>query len=188
MKRSRYVYNPDKLVFEERNWWYEYKPTIVSLLLVLITAIAIFVGRKVIKVKIVEKQIVSTIIIPDSSHVLPPTSHDDLINALIHVESRGRDDAFNKDSNAAGCLQIRPIMVKEVNRILGIVGSDERYNLEDRFSRKKSIEMFTIWRLYHHRGNSYEIISRNWNGGPSGYLTDETIGYWNKVKSNLTDD
>ena len=185
MRRSKHVYNPDKLSFEEKGWWYQYGPTVISLSLVLITSLAILIGREVIKEKIVEKQIVSTIIIPDSSSVLPVTSHDDLLEALIFVESRNRDDAYNESSNAAGCLQIRPIMVKEVNRILGNIGSDERYTLKDRFSRKKSVEMFTIWRLYHHRGHSYEVISRNWNGGPSGYLMEETIGYWHKVKKRL---
>lgn len=185
MKRPKHVYNPNDLSFEEKGWWYQYGPTVIAVTLVLITSLAIIIGRKVIKEKIVEKQIVSTIIIPDSSGVLPVTSCDDLLEALFFVESRNNDDAFNQSSNAAGCLQIRPIMVEEVNRILEKIGSDERYNLGDRFSRKKSIEMFTIWRLYHHRGHSYEVISRNWNGGPNGYLMEETIGYWHNVKKHL---
>jgi hypothetical protein len=103
----------------------------------------------------------------------------------MYAESRGKDNAYNKSSDAAGCLQIRPVMLKEINRILENIGSDERYSLEDRFDRKKSIEMFTIWRLYHHQGHSYEVISRNWNGGTNGYLMEETIGYWNKIKQRL---
>ena len=42
----------------------------------------------------------------------------DLVKALIQVESSGRDNAHNISEDAVGCLQIRPIMVREVNRIL----------------------------------------------------------------------
>ena len=39
-------------------------------------------------------------------------------------------------------------MVREVNRILAILGDDKRYTNKDRYSRVKSIEMFIIWRDY----------------------------------------
>ena len=131
-----------------------------------------------------EKETVTNIIIPDSSHI--NTIKDTrLVNALIFVESRGKDNAESKVSNAAGCLQILPIMVKEVNNILKRIGSDMRYTLDDRYDRKKSIEIFKIWRYYHHMNDSQEIIARNWNGGPNGYLLPSTMGYWNKVKKRL---
>ena len=55
-----------------------------------------------------------------------------LIEAMIMVESRGNDSAYSKKEEAVGCLQIRPIMVREVNRILEIQKSDLRYTLDDR--------------------------------------------------------
>ena len=52
-------------------------------------------------------------------------------------------------------------------------------------SRKKSIEMFFIWKNYHHKNSSLEKIARNWNGGPNGYTRNCTKVYWNKVKKEL---
>lgn len=108
-----------------------------------------------------------------------------LTDALIQVESAGKDSAFNISENAAGCLQIRPIMVREVNRILRKQGNTLRFDLSDRWSRDKSLEMFHIWREYHHPNSTDEVIARNWNGGPKGYEKESTIKYWKKVKGKL---
>ena len=113
-----------------------------------------------------------------------------LVNALIQVESSGKDSCIGDRHlviPSIGCLQIRPIMVKEVNRILEILGDDTRYKKEDRYSREKSIEMFLIWKDYHHKDHSDEIIARSWNGGPKGPLRKKTLHYWYKVQKALKD-
>jgi len=109
----------------------------------------------------------------------------DIISALIYVESRGNDSAYNDSENAAGCLQIRPIMVREVNRILKKTGREERFDLDDRWDRDKSLNMFHIWREYHHPNSTDEVIARNWNGGPNGFNKESTLKYWKKVKGRL---
>ena len=106
----------------------------------------------------------------------------DLITAIIYVESRGDTLAINRKSNAVGCMQIRPIMVKDVNRILLKSDSEITYSLRDRYSKVKSIEMFNIWRCYYHNKSSLEKISRCWNGGTKGHLRSYTLRYWTKVK------
>lgn len=58
---------------------------------------------------------------------------------------------------------------------------NKRFDLKDRWSRDKSIEMFTIWRDYHHSSSGYEKIARNWNGGADGYKKKSTEKYWEKV-------
>ena len=111
-----------------------------------------------------------------------------LIEALIQVESGGKEDCVGDIHlivPSIGVLQIRPIMVREVNRILKIQGKDKRYKNKDRYSRVKSIEMFIIWRDYHHKDDSDEVISRCWNGGPKGYKRKKTLHYWNKVQKAL---
>ena len=105
-----------------------------------------------------------------------------LVDALILVESSGNPNAFNKKENACGCLQIRPIMLREVNRILRKQNNDKRFTKEDRWSCGLSQEMFYIWRNYHHKDSSDEVIARNWNGGPRGYKKQSTEHYWNKVQ------
>ena len=116
-------------------------------------------------------------------------SERDLVSALIHVESRGNDSAIG-DRNlvgeeAVGALQIRPIMVREVNRILRIQKSDKRFTLKDRYDRNKTIEMFYVWKNFHHKDSDFEKIARNWNGGPKGYKRNSTLRYWKKVQAEL---
>ena len=113
---------------------------------------------------------------------------DNLINALIMVESNGNDSAVGDThlgEPSIGVLQIRPIMVREVNRILKIQKSDKRFKLSDRFDRNKTIEMFMVWKNFHHKQSDFETIARNWNGGPKGYKNPRTEKYWNKVQKEL---
>jgi len=106
-----------------------------------------------------------------------------LVDALILVESAGNPNAFCKKENAVGCLQIRPIMVREVNRILRKQNNDKRFTKKDRWDCGLSKEMFYIWRNYHHKVSNDEMIARNWNGGPKGYKKQSTEHYWHKVQS-----
>jgi len=115
-----------------------------------------------------------------------------LVTALIFVESRGNDSAVGDrhlvGNEAIGALQIRPIMVREINRILKIQKSNKRFTLKDRFERDKSIEMFYIWKNYHHKDSEPEVIARNWNGGPKGYKSSRTEKYWLKVEKQLNNE
>ena len=106
-----------------------------------------------------------------------------LVDALILVESAGNPNAFCKKENAVGCLQIRPIMVREVNRILRKQNNDKRFTKKDRWDCGLSKEMFYIWCNYHHKVSNDEMIARNWNGGPKGYKKQSTEHYWHKVQS-----
>jgi len=123
-------------------------------------------------------------VINDTVKVIDST----LIYALINVESRGKSNLLGDKhlgEPSVGVLQIRPIMVREVNRILKIQGSKLRYKRKDRFSRQKSIEMFIVWRDFHHIEDSDEVIARCWNGGPRGLKKIKTQHYWNKVQKEL---
>ena len=113
---------------------------------------------------------------------------DDLINALIMVESSGNDSAVGDThlgEPSIGVLQIRPIMVREVNRILKLKGTKHRYKLKDRWDKEKSIEMFLIWKEFHHSDSNYEEIARSWNGGTKGPKNPRTYNYWKKVENQL---
>jgi hypothetical protein len=68
---------------------------------------------------------------------------DLLLEAIIVVESNGNDSCIGDRKlgrPSVGCLQIRPIMVREVNRLLRKQKIKKKYTLNDRYSRKKSIE------------------------------------------------
>jgi len=121
-------------------------------------------------------------------HIKPPprvihqSSISTLVDALIMVESSGNPNAYCKKEKAVGCLQIRPIMLREVNRILRKQKSTKRFSLEDRWNCGLSKEMFYIWRNWHHKDSSDEVIARCWNGGPRGWKKKSTQHYWAKVK------
>lgn len=118
-------------------------------------------------------------------------SWEDLIDAIIYVESRGNDSAIGDRGKAVGCLQIQPICVREVNRILRKHKSNVRFSLQDRYDRAKSIQMFNIIAEqyicceYVTFMEYAEIVSRRWNGGPRGDRKKATIKYWYKVKPHL---
>jgi len=108
------------------------------------------------------------------------TKINSLIEAIIHVESRGDSMAYNSKEDAVGVLQIRPIMVREVNRLLGF----DKYTLKDRWSVSKSKEMFNIVRQ-NTKDATDEKVARRWNGGGNGDKKKSTLGYWEKVKRQL---
>ena len=58
--------------------------------------------------------------------------------AFAMVESNGNHQAYNPKENAVGLLQIRPIMVREANRLLG----EEAFTLADRWEPLESIDIF----------------------------------------------
>lgn len=101
---------------------------------------------------------------------------DRVIEAIIQVESRGNQNAFNKEGNCAGILQITKICVADVNRIL----NRKEYTLEDRFNVEKSKEMFRIIQATYNKENNIEKAIRIWNGG-CGYSKAKTEAYYQKV-------
>jgi len=77
-------------------------------------------------------------------HEKEKTDWEKLILALIQVESNGNEKAIGK-TNDVGVLQITPIYVSDVNRILGF----DKFFLDCRFDRQKSIEMFEIYQSHY---------------------------------------
>tara|TARA_R110002167_G_scaffold52480_1_gene151525 strand:- start:109 stop:681 length:573 start_codon:yes stop_codon:yes gene_type:complete len=107
-----------------------------------------------------------------------------ILSSIMFIESSYNDSAYNKNEDAVGCLQIRKCMVDDVNRILKRKGSYKRYSYQDRWNRAESINMFNVYVDYYGL-ESAEEIARCWNGGPRGINNANTVGYWNKVKSEL---
>lgn len=104
---------------------------------------------------------------------------DKLWYAICEVESNNQPDAVNVSEKAVGVAQIRPIMVADVNRILG----EERYtHPEDALSATLSREMFDIYVGHYFPEGDAEQIARGWNGGPTGPSKRATRTYWTKVQ------
>lgn len=114
-----------------------------------------------------------------------PIDRTDLVQALIMVESSGREDAYNASEDAVGCLQIRRVMVKDVNRILKKQGKDKHFKLKDRWDCNKAVEIFEIYTDYYYPNADNETVARGWNGGPKGHNKQATEQYWSKVQSHI---
>ena len=140
-----------------------------------------------IPIIIEEECITTTETVPTITH-----SFEDFIEAVIYVESRGDIKAYNETEEAVGCLQIRPIMLREVNRVLKRDKSKLRFTLEDRWDREKSIDIFHIIAEQTKccenisKLEFFETVARRWNGGRRGDRKKATEIYWERVKNKLT--
>ena len=107
-----------------------------------------------------------------------------IMDAIIQVESEG--DRLAKSGNQVGAMQIKPILVKECNRILELQNSKKRFALNDRYSIRKSKEMFLVIQSFYNTKNDVEYAIRSWNGGHN-YSQRATQRYYEKVTKLLND-
>jgi hypothetical protein len=144
------------------------------------------VSSKTLTIQAEEVQKTDSVLVVREEVVPPkPLAIDTLLIAMMWVESRFDSTAYAKNESAVGVLQIRPIMVREVNRLLKKMDKPKRYTLEDRWSLTKSVEMFNVIRDYHHKDSSYETIARCWNGGRRGDKKKSTEVYWQRVQLSI---
>ena len=166
-----------------------------TIIIMLIMTLFFTVNRASDKIKQLQYEIDSNILIIDSlkqeidtlnweQKIFYQNTSNEIISAIMFVESSYNNFAYNPNEDAVGCLQIRRCMVDDINRILERKNSLLRFNYNDRWSRKKSIQMFEIYRKYYNL-NTYEKIARCWNGGPNGLYKSTTTDYWNKVKTKI---
>lgn len=101
-----------------------------------------------------------------------------VINAIVQVESKGNTNARSKD--CVGILQIRPILVRDVNEYLEMKGSNKRFKMNDRLNAEKSKEMFILYQERYNPKNNVEKAIRLWNGG-YGYSKAKTENYYRNV-------
>ena len=117
---------------------------------------------------------------------------DVLYSSIVWVESKGNANAKSRDGSV-GIIQIKPVMVKEVNRICKIKGIDKKFTLADRKNPNKSEEMFWIYQEFYNPDinrdslskEDMEIMARKWNGGPEGHRKKATRKYWKKVSKRV---
>jgi hypothetical protein len=103
------------------------------------------------------------------------------------VESSGNNLAVGDKGKAVGALQIHPVMVEDINRILKLKKSTKTYTLEDRKDRAKSIQMASIFFQHYVKDlRDYETMARAWNGGPGWRKNKTTTNrYWSKVSAEM---
>jgi hypothetical protein len=102
-----------------------------------------------------------------------------LLKAIIQVESGGNPSIINWKEQACGLLQIRDVMLNEVNRILQERGNNTRYTHRDCLDSTKSIKMYWIVMDYHNPSGNVFRGCEVWNGRSVKHK------YYLKVKKQL---
>jgi hypothetical protein len=117
----------------------------------------------------------TTVFIAMPEPILRVYSDTEKLQAIIYAETSGGLSRYNPgETESVGLLQIRPIMIREVNQILGY----NKYQLSDRLSDKKSIEIFMTYQHEFNPTMDFEKMCRLWNGGRSGMKKASTLNYY----------
>lgn len=93
--------------------------------------------------------------------------------AICWKESKGDPHAVNAKEHAVGIAQIRPIYVRDANRILG----RQEFTLDDRTDPAKSLAMFRVVVLHYAPKGGPREWARIHNGGGSGLRKQSTVAY-----------
>ena len=105
--------------------------------------------------------------------------HPLLLSALIQVESGGNDHAKGRHGEL-GAFQIKPILVRDVNRIMGTHYAHSQVT-------NRAVSTFIAQSYLSHYGKnlSDESLARIWQGGPTGLRKSSTRAYARRVMREL---
>ena len=105
--------------------------------------------------------------------------HPLLLSALIQIESGGNDLAKGRHGEL-GALQIKPIMVRDVNRIMGTHYAHQQVT-------NRAISIFIAESYFAHYGKhlSDESLARLWQGGPKALKRSSSRAYGRRVMREL---
>ena len=105
--------------------------------------------------------------------------HPLLLSALIQIESGGNDLAKGRHGEL-GALQIKPILVRDVNRIMGT-----HYAHAQVTNRAVSTFIARSYLSHYGKNLSDENLARIWQGGPVGHKKSSTRAYARRVMREL---
>lgn len=105
--------------------------------------------------------------------------HPLLLSALIAIESGGNDLARGRHGEL-GALQIKSIMVRDVNRF-----ARTHYAHHQVTNRAVSIDIATRYFAHYGENLSDESLARIWQGGPKGHRKSSTRAYAKRVMRTL---
>jgi hypothetical protein len=102
-----------------------------------------------------------------------------IVRVHAFVESSFNNKGYNKSENAIGYLQIRKIMVKEIN-----LHTSFKFSHQQAFSKEISEKAFMAFQNEFNPAWDLELAARRWNGGRQGELKKSTLEYYQKIKKN----
>jgi hypothetical protein len=105
--------------------------------------------------------------------------HPLLLSALIQIESGGNDQARGRHGEL-GALQIKSIMVRDINRIMGT-----HYAHQQVTNRATATFIANAYLSHYGRNLSDESLARLWQGGPKALKRSFTRAYGKRVIREL---
>ena len=106
--------------------------------------------------------------------------HPLLLSALIQIESAGNDLARGRHGEL-GALQIKPIMVRDANRLMGTSYAHQQVT-----NRTISIFIANAYLSHYGRNLSDESLARLWQGGPKAIHRSSSRAYGKRVMRKLS--
>jgi len=100
-----------------------------------------------------------------------------LISAIIYVESKNDSMAIGT-KNSIGCLQITPIYIAQVNKLL----DKKKYRLKDRFNKRRSIEIFNLYQEHFNPEKDIDLAIKLHNPRASHLYRDSIMCKYNEIK------
>jgi hypothetical protein len=111
---------------------------------------------------------------------------DDLLSAIVQVESGGNPAAVGDGGRAIGPFQIWEVYFRDAQSfdksLKGIQYKDVT-NLT--VAKKVVLAYFRRYEPMASKNLNFEVLARLHNGGPGWRGKSSTVQYWNKVKKNL---
>jgi hypothetical protein len=106
--------------------------------------------------------------------------HPLLLSALIQIESHGNDHAKGRHGEL-GALQIKPILVRDVNRIMGTSYAHAQVT-----NRAVATFIAHAYLAHYGRNLSDESLARIWQGGPKAIKRSSSRAYGRRVMRKLS--
>ena len=106
--------------------------------------------------------------------------HPLLLSALIQIESAGNDLALGRHGEL-GALQIKPILVRDVNRIMGTSYAHAQVT-----NRATATFIAHAYLSHYGRNLSDESLARIWQGGPKALKRSSSRAYGRRVMRKLS--
>jgi len=105
---------------------------------------------------------------------------DNKLAAFIKKESNNGLFMVNEAEGAHGYLQIRQVMIDDVNRICKLRNIEKQFTLEDAHDLRQSCQIWSIIQNYYNPSYDLHTAALVWNGrGSDGHGNKE---YWEDLK------
>lgn len=105
-----------------------------------------------------------------------------LLDALVQVESSGRDDAVGDAGNALGALQIWRVYWSDALEHAPAIGGAYEDVRTRVYAERVVVAYWMRYAAAAVRDGDLERLARVHNGGPRGHKKRATVGYWQRVQ------